>query len=88
LNSAALDSNWPFPPEVQRSSTIPTAAIEGLGFHELRGANATAMVRHHVDLKTAHTRLGHSDPTLTLAVSAQATPQGDQDAPHNWAKRS
>jgi integrase len=31
------------------------------------------MVLEHVDLKTAQTRLGHSDPPLTLAVYAQAT---------------
>ncbi len=36
-------------------------------------AHATGMVLEHVDLKTAQTRLGHSDPRLTLAVYAQTT---------------
>jgi hypothetical protein len=33
-----------------------------------------------VDLKTAQTRLGHSDPRLTLVVYAQATTTADRDA--------
>ena len=33
-----------------------------------------------IDLKTAQTRLGHSDPRLTLAVYAQATSAADRDA--------
>jgi integrase len=41
--------------------------LEGLTFHDLRRANATALV-HAGDLKTAQTRLGHSDPRLTLGV--------------------
>lgn len=30
-----------------------------------------------VDVKTAQTRLGHSDPRLTLALYAQATTEAD-----------
>lgn len=37
-------------------------------------------MRDNVDVKTAQTRLGHSDPRLTLAIYAQATPEGDQEA--------
>ncbi len=59
---------------------VAAAQLEGLGFHDLRRANATAMVRQNVDLKTAQTRLGHSDPRLTLAVYAQATTEGDDEA--------
>jgi integrase len=51
-----------------------------LRFHDLRRANATALVTSGVDLKTAQTRLGHSDPRLTLAVYAQATTAADRDA--------
>ena len=51
-----------------------------LTFHDLRRANATALVTAGVDLKTAQTRLGHSDPRLTLAVYAQATTAADRDA--------
>lgn len=40
---------------------------ERVSFHDLRRAAATALVRDGVDLKTAQTRLGHSDPRLTLA---------------------
>jgi integrase len=56
------------------------AGVEGLTFHDLRRANATALVLEGVDLKTAQTRLGHSDPRLTLAVYAQATSEADRAA--------
>lgn len=57
-----------------------SAGLDGLTFHDLRRANATAMVAEGVDIKTAQTRLGHSDPRLTLAVYAQATSEGDRRA--------
>jgi integrase len=56
------------------------AGLDGLGFHDLRRANATALVADGVDLKTAQARLGHSDPRLTLAVYAQATSEADRAA--------
>jgi integrase len=49
------------------------AGLHGLRFHDLRRANATALVLDGVDVKTAQTRLGHSDPRLTIAIYAQAT---------------
>lgn len=54
------------------------AGLTGLGFHDLRRVNATAMVAAGVDLKTAQTRFGHSDPRLTLAVYAQAVTEADR----------
>jgi integrase len=62
---------------------IPATKAIGLPwltFHDLRRANATAMVSAGIDLKTAQTRLGHSDPRLTLSVYAQATSAADRDA--------
>jgi len=56
------------------------AGCEGAGFHDLRRANATGLVLAGVDLKTAQTRLGHSDPRLTIAVYAQATSDADRAA--------
>jgi hypothetical protein len=50
-------------------------------------ANASGMVLEHVDFKTAQTRLGHSDPRLTLAVYAQATTAADQAAAHALGDR-
>ncbi len=61
----------------------PAAAaggLAGLAFRDLRRANATGMVLDGIDLKTAQTRLGHSDPRLTLAVYAQATTAADAAA--------
>ena len=52
-------------------------SLGGLTFHDLRRANATALVLDNIDLKTAQTRLGHSDPRLTLAVYAQASTAAD-----------
>jgi integrase len=63
------------------------AGVGGLQFHDLRLANATGMVADGVDLKTAQTRLGHSDPRLTLAVYAQSTPAGDRNAADGLAAR-
>ena len=48
------------------------AGLQGIGFHSLRRASATALVYARVDLKTAQTRLGHSDPRLTLSIYAHA----------------
>ncbi len=63
------------------------AALPGLTFHDLRRANATALVLDRVDLKTAQTRLGHSDPRLTLAVYAQATSEADRAAADALGRR-
>jgi len=38
------------------------------------------MVQAGVDLKTAQTRLGHSDPRLTIGSYAQATTAADRAA--------
>ncbi|MHB8669162.1 MAG: tyrosine-type recombinase/integrase [Acidimicrobiales bacterium] len=56
------------------------AGLAGLAFHDLRRVNATVLVAGGVNLKTAQTRLGHSDPRLTLAVYAQATGERDRSA--------
>jgi integrase len=55
-------------------------SYEGLTFHDLRRANASGLVHAGVDLKTAQTRLGHSDPRLTLGVYAQAISEADRAA--------
>jgi integrase len=44
---------------------------EGLGFHDLRRANATELVAAGVDVKTAQGLLGHSESRLTLDLYAQ-----------------
>jgi integrase len=56
------------------------AGLDGLGFHDLRRASATALVLGRVDLKTAQTRLGHSDPRLTIGLYAQVVDQADRAA--------
>ena len=54
---------------------------EGLGFHDLRRANATGLVADGVDVKTAQGLLGHSDSRLTLDHYAQVvTEQGEAAA--------
>ncbi len=70
-------SNW------RKQCWLPArtqAGLAGIGFHDLRRTAATYLVAGNVDLKTAQTRLGHSDPRLTLAVYAQATPEADRAA--------
>ena len=56
---------------------VEAAGLSGLNFHALRAANASAMVRDGVDVKTAQTRLGHSDVRLTLDTYAQAVTAAD-----------
>lgn len=72
---------WP------RLSAVELAGLDGLGFHDLRRTNATAMVLDGVDVKTAQARLGHSDPRLTLAIYAQATGEGDRSAAEKLGAR-
>lgn len=66
---------------------VKAAGLEGLNFHDLRRTNATAMVAEGVDVKTAQTRLGHSDPRFTLAIYAQATTEGDRAAAERLGAR-
>jgi integrase len=47
---------------------------DGLGFHDLRRANATGLVAEGVDVKTAQAILGHSESRLTLDLYAQSVP--------------
>jgi integrase len=56
------------------------AGLEGLGFHDLRRTNATALVRLGVDVKTAQQRLGHSDVRMTIGLYAQAESNSDREA--------
>ncbi len=57
-----------------------SVGLPKLRFHDLRHANATGLVADGVDVKTAQTRLGHSDPRLTLAIYAQAVTEADRAA--------
>jgi len=66
---------------------VKAAGVEGLTFHDLRRANATALVAESVDIKTAQTRLGHADPRTTLAIYARATGEGDRKAADAVARR-
>lgn len=51
-----------------------------LGFHDLRRLNASLLVASGVDVRTAQTRLGHSDPRLTLDIYAQSLDDTDKAA--------
>jgi integrase len=63
------------------------AGVEWAQFHDLRRANATGLVLEGVDLKTAQTRLGHTDPRLTLGIYAQATTEADRQAAERLGER-
>lgn len=58
----------------------PGMRYRGVTFHDLRRANATALVGSGVDVKTAQRRLGHSDVRLTLDIYAQAVDEADRAA--------
>lgn len=53
---------------------------QGVTFHDLRHIHASFLLRNHVDLHSVSTRMGHSDPSVTLKVYADAMPACDQDA--------
>ncbi|WP_080797895.1 tyrosine-type recombinase/integrase [Arabiibacter massiliensis] len=53
-----------------------------LKYHELRHTQATQLLANGVDVKTVQTRLGHSDPSLTLKWYAHALPENDEKAAH------
>ncbi|MDQ6840116.1 MAG: site-specific integrase [Actinomycetota bacterium] len=57
---------------------VTAAGLPGLRFHDLRSNAATALVAAGVDLKTTQTRMGHANPSLTLAVYARATAEADR----------
>jgi integrase len=63
------------------------AGLDWLQFHDLRRANATGLVLEGIDLKTAQTRLGHTDPRLTLGIYAQATTEADRQAADRLGER-
>jgi integrase len=63
------------------------AGVHWAQFHDLRRANATGLVVEGIDLKTAQTRLGHTDPSLTLGIYAQATTEADRQAAERLGER-
>jgi integrase len=74
----------------RRRVWLPACArsdLAGFTFHDLRRTNATALVADGVDLKTAQTRLGHTDARLTLGLYAQATTDGDRAAAETLGRR-
>jgi integrase len=58
---------------------VEAAGFPGLHFHDLRHTAATALVGEGVDIKTAQTRLGHSEQVM-LRIYAQATERADRNA--------
>ncbi len=56
------------------------AGFPALRFHDLRSMAATALVAAGVDVRTAQTRMGHSSPSVTLAIYARATAEADRRA--------
>ena len=56
------------------------AGFPALRFHDLRSMAATALVAAGVDVRTAQTRMGHSSPSVTLAIYARATAEADRQA--------
>lgn len=51
-----------------------------LTFHGLRHAHASLLLAHNIDVVAVASRMGHSDPGVTLRVYAHALPARDQDA--------
>ena len=54
--------------------------FQGVTFHDLRHVHASYLLQHHVDVNSVSSRMGHSDPSITLRVYADAMPARDQEA--------
>jgi len=61
--------------------------VSGPRFHDLRRTSATGLVAAGVDVKTAQSRLGHSQVRLTLELYAQAVDEQDRKASDALADR-
>src|SRR5581483_9961982 len=68
----------------QRERTTARVRLRRAAHHRSVATSGELLGDH---LKTAQTRLGHSDPRLTLAVYAQATTEADRDAAERLDKR-
>ena len=54
--------------------------FQDVTFHDLRHIHASFLLQHHIDPVSVSSRMGHSDPSVTLKVYADAMPARDQDA--------
>jgi integrase len=54
--------------------------------HDLRHAHATTLIEAGAHIKAVQARLGHSSPSLTMAVYAHVSPGMDQDAADAYAR--
>jgi integrase len=62
------------------SPATKAAARPEAGFHDLRRVAAASLVLEGVDVRTAQSRLGHSDPRMTLGLYAQVVQAADRKA--------
>jgi len=54
--------------------------FQGVTYHDLRHVHASILLAQHMDLASVSARMGHSDPSVTLRVYADALPPRDQDS--------
>ena len=54
--------------------------FEGVTFHHLRHTHASILLANNIDVVAVSSRMGHSDPSVTLRTYAHAIPRRDQDA--------
>jgi integrase len=66
---------------------VKEAGCEGARFHDLRRANATALVREKIDIRTVQSVLRHSDSRLTLNLYAQVQEEAQREATDQMASR-
>jgi integrase len=59
---------------------VAEAGCEGAGFHDLRRAAATALVRDGVDVKTTQSLMRHSDVRLSIGLYADAEVEAERTA--------
>ena len=89
----SISCSQPTAERPQRPSFVPTRFrtladsidLQGVRFHDLRHAHATALLRQMVSPHIVQRRLGHSDPAFTLRVYADVLPGQQQEAADGFA---
>jgi integrase len=81
--SPAIDGSKPFRPDNVTGFFIRVRddlGLDSVRLHDLRHFTATQLIGAGVDVRTVASRLGHSDPSMTLRVYSHALEERDRAA--------
>ncbi|MFQ5814640.1 MAG: tyrosine-type recombinase/integrase [Anaerolineae bacterium] len=78
----------PLDPDLLSKAWRRLCRVQGVEYrlHDLRHAHATTLIEEGSNIKAVQARLGHSSPSLTMAVYAHVSPGMDKAAADAYAK--